>query len=53
MTAEQILDMLMTNAFADFYEGELDFFITGEEDAMTKEEIIKEIMEMMFTQTLI
>lgn len=53
MTAEQILDMLMTQTFANFYEGDLNSFITGEEDAMTKEEIIKDIMEMMFTQTLI
>ena len=47
MTAEQILDMLMTQTFADFYKGDLDSFITGEEDAMSKEEIIREIQEMM------
>jgi hypothetical protein len=46
MTAEQILEMLMTQTFADFYKGDLDSFITGEEDAMTKEEIIKEIRKM-------
>jgi len=46
MTAEQILEMLMTQTFADFFKGDLDSFITGEEDAMTKEEIIKEIRKM-------
>ena len=46
MTAEQILDMLMSQTFADFYKGDLDSFITGEEDAMTREEIIKEINKM-------
>ena len=46
MTAEQILDMLMSQTFVDFYEGDLDSFIFGEKDAMTKEEIIKEIRKM-------
>ena len=47
MTAEQILDMLMTQTFANFYEGNLDRFITGCEPAITKEEIVQEIKEMM------
>lgn len=46
MTAEQILDMLMSQTFADFNNGALTNYITGEEDAMTREEIIKEINKM-------
>lgn len=47
MTAEQILDMLMSQTFVDFNNGALANYIDGEEDAMTREEILREIKEMM------
>ena len=47
MTAEQLLDFLMTQTFADFYKNELEDFIRGEEDAMTMKDIIGNLKELM------
>ena len=47
MTAEQLLNFLMTQTFADFYNDELEGYITGEEDAMSREDIIGNLKELM------
>ena len=47
MTAEQLLNFLMTQTFADFYENELEDFIRGEEDAMTVKDMIANLQELM------
>lgn len=47
MTAEQILNMITTQTFADFYVGELEDYITGEDDAFTRAEIIANLQELM------
>jgi len=47
MTVEQLLDLLTTQSFANFYNGELEDYITGEEDAMSREEIIANLQELM------
>ena len=47
MTAAQLLDFLMTQTFADFYKNELEDYITGEEDALSKEDIIANLQELM------
>lgn len=47
MTAEQILNMITTQRFADFYSSELEDYITGEEDALAREEIIANLQELM------
>ena len=47
MTAEQLLNLLMTQSFANFYKGELEDYIIGEEDAMSREEIIDNLQELM------
>jgi len=47
MTAEQLLNLLMTQSFANFYKGELEGYIIGEEDAMSREDIIANLQELM------
>jgi len=47
MTAEQILNMISTQCFADFYNGELEDYIIGEEDALGRAEIIANLQELM------
>jgi hypothetical protein len=47
MTAEQLLNLLMTQSFANFYKGELEDYIIGEEDVMSREEIIANLQELM------
>jgi hypothetical protein len=47
MTAEQLLNLLMTQSFANFYKGELEGYIIGEEDAMSREDIINDLQELM------
>jgi len=47
MTVEQILNMITTQRFADFYNGELEDYILGEKDAMSKEDIIGNLKELM------
>jgi len=46
MTAEQLLDFLMTQTFADFYKDELEDYITGE-GSQSKEDIIGNLKELM------
>jgi hypothetical protein len=47
MTAEQILNMITTQTFVDFYVGELEDYITGEESALSRAEIIANLQELM------
>jgi hypothetical protein len=50
MTAEQILDMLTTQAFADLYEGDLDEYILfGARNCSqsSRESVIETIKQMM------
>jgi hypothetical protein len=46
MTAEQILNMITTQRFADFYNSELEDYITGER-GLTREEIIANLQELI------
>jgi hypothetical protein len=47
MTAEQILNMITTQRFADFYFSELEDYITGEAGALAREKIIANLQELM------
>ena len=47
MTAEQILNMITTQTFADFYVAELEDYMAGEEGAITRAEIIANLQELM------
>ena len=52
MTAEQVLNMLMTQDFADFYEDTLDSYIIGcaapgAEYAPSRDDVLEEIRELM------
>ena len=46
MTAEQLLNLITTQTFADFYNNELEDFITGD-GVMSKEDIIGNLKELM------
>ena len=41
--AKQLLSILEGQAFADFYKGAFEAYICGDEDAMNREEVLKEI----------
>ncbi|MGZ8856201.1 MAG: hypothetical protein ACXW07_09740 [Nitrososphaeraceae archaeon] len=43
LTAEQILDILMSQTFYDFFIGPLDDFVNGDENAPSKESILATI----------
>lgn len=47
MTAEQLLNLITTQTFADFYNNDLEDFINGEGNAMSKEDIIGNLKELM------
>ena len=51
MTAEQLLNMLMTQTFDDFYQNELQDFIIGEEctahGALSRKDFLINLTEMM------
>jgi hypothetical protein len=48
MTAEQILNMITTQRFADFYNSELEDYLTGEkQDTLTREKIIANLQELI------
>jgi hypothetical protein len=47
MTAEQLLNLITTQTFADFYNNDLEDFIVGDDNAMSKEDIIGNLQELM------
>lgn len=47
MTAEQLLTLITSQTFADFYTNELEDFITGDVYAMSKEDIIANLKVLM------
>jgi len=46
MTAEQLLNLITTQTFADFYNNELEDYVTGE-GWLSKEDIIGNLKELM------
>lgn len=48
MNEEQFLSILESRSFEDFYNNELEDFITGEEGAMTRTEILAKIKSKFF-----
>ena len=47
MTAEQLFNLITTQTFADFYNNELEDYVTGEGNAMSKEDIVSNLRELM------
>ena len=47
MTAEQLLNLITTQTFADFYNNDLEDYITGEGNSLSKEDIIGNLKELM------
>lgn len=47
MTAEQLLNLITSQTFADFYNNELEDYITGDDKALSKEDIIGNLQELM------
>jgi hypothetical protein len=51
MDAKQLLSLLMTQNFEDWYRSDLDDYITGEEEAKTTEEMLTDLEQLIDRHT--
>lgn len=50
MTKEEILAVLTKQRFYDFYNGDFEDWLVGDEDALTTEEILAEIERLFYVK---
>lgn len=44
--AEKILEVLETQSFRNFYEGKFDKYITGEDEKISRDEILQSVVKV-------